>query len=150
MYVITYPCPNLSLHDQNASYVHKILLMIQHRVSLYSASTHIMAGNKIHLGRGILFIFQSRTIVLMLPLSLLCHIQCRIGITMTSQWVFWCLKSTVSLTLCLTVRLDWHQRKYQSPRHRPFVRGMHRWPMDSPHKGQITQKPFPFDDIMMD
>ena len=28
------------------------------------------------------------------------------------------------------------QRKYQIPRHWPFARGIHRWPVDSPHMGQ--------------
>ena len=30
-----------------------------------------------------------------------------------------------------------------------FVRGIHRWPMDSPHKGPVTRKMFPFDDVIM-
>ena len=31
----------------------------------------------------------------------------------------------------------------------PFVRGIHRWPVDSPHKGTATQKMFPFDDVIV-
>ena len=30
-----------------------------------------------------------------------------------------------------------------------FVRGIHRWPVDSPHKGTTTRKMFPFDDVIM-
>ena len=30
-----------------------------------------------------------------------------------------------------------------------FARGIHRWPVDSPHKGPVTWKMFPFDDIIM-
>ena len=30
-----------------------------------------------------------------------------------------------------------------------FVRGINRWPVDSPHKGPVTRKMFPFDDIIM-
>ena len=30
-----------------------------------------------------------------------------------------------------------------------FVRGIHRWPGNSSHKGPVTQKMFPFDDIIM-
>ena len=30
-----------------------------------------------------------------------------------------------------------------------FVRGIHRWPVNSPHKGPVTRKMFPFDDVMM-
>ena len=29
------------------------------------------------------------------------------------------------------------------------VRGIHRWPVDSPHKGPVTQKMFPFDGFLM-
>ena len=28
-----------------------------------------------------------------------------------------------------------------------FVRGIHRWPVNSPHKGPITRKMFPFSDV---
>ena len=30
-----------------------------------------------------------------------------------------------------------------------FVRGIHRWPMGSPHKWPVTRKMFPFDDVIM-
>ena len=30
-----------------------------------------------------------------------------------------------------------------------FVRGIHRWPVNSPHKGPVTWKMFPFDDVIM-
>ena len=30
-----------------------------------------------------------------------------------------------------------------------FVREIHRWPMDSPQKGPVTWKMFPFDDVIM-
>ena len=30
-----------------------------------------------------------------------------------------------------------------------FVRGIHRSPVNSPHKGQVTRKMFPFDNVMM-
>ena len=29
------------------------------------------------------------------------------------------------------------------------VRGIHRWPVNSPHKGPVTRKMFPFDDVIM-
>ena len=41
------------------------------------------------------------------------------------------------------------QRKLQSSASLAFVRGIHRWPVNSPHKGLITRKMFPFDDVMM-
>ena len=30
------------------------------------------------------------------------------------------------------------------------MREIHRWPVNSPHTGPITQKMFPFDDVIMD
>ena len=41
-----------------------------------------------------------------------------------------------------------YQRKHQSSASLAFVRGIHRWPMNSPHKGS-NQKMFPFDDVIM-
>ena len=40
------------------------------------------------------------------------------------------------------------QRKYQSPASLAFVRGISLRPVDSPHKGPVTQKMFPFDVII--
>ena len=34
-------------------------------------------------------------------------------------------------------------RKHQSSASRVFVRGIHRWPVNSPHKGPVTRKVFP-------
>ena len=41
------------------------------------------------------------------------------------------------------------QRKQQSSASLAFVRGIHRWPVNSPHKGPVTWKMFPFDDVIM-
>ena len=41
------------------------------------------------------------------------------------------------------------QWKYQSSTSLAFMRGIHRSPVDSPHKGPVTRKMFPFDDIIM-
>ena len=41
------------------------------------------------------------------------------------------------------------QRKHQSSASLAFVRGIHRGPVNSPHKGPITRKMFPFDDVIM-
>ena len=51
--------------------------------------------------------------------------------------------------VCSTVCSDADQRKYQSSTSLAFVRGTHQWPVNSPHKGQVTWKMFPFDDIIM-
>ena len=49
--------------------------------------------------------------------------------------------------VCSTVHSGAHQRKHQSSASLAFVRGIHRWPVDSPHKGPVTRKIFPFDDV---
>ena len=41
------------------------------------------------------------------------------------------------------------QRKYQSSASLAFVRGIHRSPLNSPHKGLVTRKGFPFDNVIM-
>ena len=41
------------------------------------------------------------------------------------------------------------QRKHQSSASMAFVRGIHRWPVNSPNKGPVTRKMFPFDDVIM-
>ena len=41
------------------------------------------------------------------------------------------------------------QRKHQSSMSLAFVRGIHWGPVNSPHKGPVTRKIFPFDDVIM-
>ena len=41
------------------------------------------------------------------------------------------------------------QRKHQSSASLAFVLGIHREPMNSPHKRSVTQKMFPLDDVIM-
>ena len=48
-----------------------------------------------------------------------------------------------------TVYSDADQRKHQSSVSLAFVRGIHRWPVNSPHKGPVTRKVFPFDPVIM-
>ena len=43
---------------------------------------------------------------------------------------------------------DADQRKHQSSASLAFVRGIHRWPVNSPHKWPVTRKMFPFDDVI--
>ena len=52
--------------------------------------------------------------------------------------------------VCSTVYSGADQRKYHKvPRHWPFVRGIHRWPLNSPHKRTETRKMFPIDDVIV-
>ena len=52
--------------------------------------------------------------------------------------------SIVNTTICLSAV----QRKRQSSASRGFVRGFHQWPANSSHKGPITRKLFPFDNVI--
>ena len=48
-----------------------------------------------------------------------------------------------------TVWLGADQRKHQSSASLAFVGEIHRWPVNSPHKGPVTRKMFPFDDVIV-
>ena len=48
-----------------------------------------------------------------------------------------------------TVCSDADQRKHQSSASLAFVWGIHRRPVNSPHKWPVTRKMFPFDDVIM-
>ena len=55
-----------------------------------------------------------------------------------------------SLTIIYsTVYSDADQRKHQSSASLAFVWGIHRGPVNSPHKWPVTRKMFPFDDVIM-
>ena len=53
--------------------------------------------------------------------------------------------SIVYLTVCSGPG----QRKHQSSASLAFVRGIHRGPVNSPHKRPVTRKVVPFDDVIM-
>ena len=79
------------------------------------------------------------------------------------QWMLWLLEihycdvimsamgyqitgvSVVYSTVCTGA----DQRKHQSSAWLAFVRGIHRWLVNPPHRGPVTQKMFPFDDVIM-
>ena len=52
--------------------------------------------------------------------------------------------------VCSTVYSGADQRKHQNSASLVFVRGIHRWPVDSPHNGPVTRQMFPFDDDTME
>ena len=55
-----------------------------------------------------------------------------------------------SLTIVYSiVYSDADQRKHQSSASLAFVWGIHRGPVNSPHKWPVTQKMFPFDDVIV-
>ena len=51
--------------------------------------------------------------------------------------------------ICWTIYSVVEQRKHQSSVSLAFVREIHQWLVDSPHKGLATRKMFPFDGIVM-
>ena len=58
---------------------------------------------------------------------------------------------STSLTIVYsTVYPEADQRKHQSSVSLAFVRGIHRWPVDSRHKRPVTQEMFPFNDVIME
>ena len=79
---------------------------------------------------------------------------------MTSSWICWHYSDDImgpmaspitSLTLIYsTVYSGADYKKHQSSPSLAFVRGIHRWPVKSPHKGPVTRKMFPFDDVIME
>ena len=50
---------------------------------------------------------------------------------------------------CSTVYSGADERKHESSASLAFVRGIHRWSVNSPHKGPVTRKKFPFDEVIM-
>ena len=63
-------------------------------------------------------------------------------------------RAMASQITCLTILYSTvysgaDQRKHQSSALLAFVRGIHRWPVNSPHKGPVTRKMFPFDDVII-
>ena len=51
--------------------------------------------------------------------------------------------------VCSNVYSGTDQRKHQSSASLAFVPGIYQWPVNSPHKGPVTRKMFPFDDVIM-
>ena len=48
-----------------------------------------------------------------------------------------------------TIHASSDRRKHQSSASLAFVRGIHRWLVNSPHKWPVMRKIFPFDDVIM-
>ena len=58
--------------------------------------------------------------------------------------------TSTSLTIVYsTVCSDADERKHQSPASLAFVWGIHRGPVNSPHKWPVTRKMFPLDDVIV-
>ena len=68
---------------------------------------------------------------------------------MTPWWVQWHFKITGVSIVYSTFCSGADQRKHQSSASLAFVRGIHQWLVNSPHKGPVTRKMFPFDDVII-
>ena len=55
-----------------------------------------------------------------------------------------------SLTIVYSTIHSGADKKHQSSASLVFLRGIQRWPMNSPHKWPVARKMFPFDDVIMD
>ena len=58
-------------------------------------------------------------------------------------------QTTILTIVYSTVYSGADERKHQSSASLDFVRGIHRGPVNSPHKWPVTRKMFPFDDVIM-
>ena len=56
---------------------------------------------------------------------------------------------TILTIVYSTVYSDADQRKHHSSASLAFVWGIHRWPVNSPHKWPVTWEMFPFGDVIM-
>ena len=61
----------------------------------------------------------------------------------------WRLKPPASQLFTQPFILAEIKENIKAPRYWPFVRGIHRGPVNSPHKWPVTRKMFPFDDVIM-
>ena len=59
------------------------------------------------------------------------------------------IASQITTIVYSNVYSDVDRRKYQSSASLAFVWGIHRGPVNSPHKWPVTRKMFPFDDVIM-
>ena len=55
--------------------------------------------------------------------------------------------SQITSIVCSTAGSFADQRKLQSSGSLAFVRRIHQWPLNSPHKGPVTRNMFPWDDV---
>ena len=88
----------------------------------------------------------------------------------TNVQMIMCQKDRLPSAATTLVTLQWHYRErdgvlnrlfaqpcvqahikenIKSPRHWLFVKRIHRWPVDSPHKGPVLRKMDPFDNVIM-
>ena len=70
-------------------------------------------------------------------------------ITVMLQWARWRLTSPASRLFTQPFSQAQINENTKANASLTSVRGIHRWPVNSPHKGPVTRKMFPFDDVLM-
>ena len=79
----------------------------------------------------------------------LCRHQWHRRLSLWQHSVFITMTSTTGVSIaCSAICSDADKRKHQISTSLDFVRENHRWPVDSHHKGPVTLKRFPFDDVI--
>ena len=87
--------------------------------------------------------------------SPVCNIACFIDYGITTSYavqkhyndvIMGAMASQITSLAYSIVCIGGDQRKHQSSASLAFVRGIHRWPVNSPRKWPVTRKIFPFDD----
>ena len=72
-------------------------------------------------------------------------------------WLQWCyMNECISIHSQLDCLFNsmfrqqhWTKKKIESSVYWPFMKATHQWQVDSPHKGQVTRKVFPWHNILM-
>ena len=106
---------------------------------LWAWYTNQTIGSHCNVIRGLvdMYVFQTKIFS-----TWFCHYDDVIMSTIASQ--------ITSLTIVyLTIYSGADQSKHQSSASLAFVWGIHRGPVNSPHKWPVTRKMFPFDDVIM-
>ena len=125
--------------SKNYIYIHIYKLEITNRVFTkyywsLGASKHIVAQ--------MVYETNIRNITIARILSILIHYDDVITGAIASQ--------ITTLTIVYSaVYSGANQRKHQRSASLAFVRGIHRWPVNSPHKWPVTRKMFSFDDVIL-
>ena len=81
-----------------------------------------------------------------------CRYLCRVNVALYYRDVIMSTMASAitSLTIvCRTIYSGADQRKHQSSASLAFVRGIHWWPVNSPHKWPVRRKIFPFNGVIM-
>ena len=80
-----------------------------------------------------------------------CHDAGRYGLSHYNNVIMSAMASQITdvSIVCSAVGSGTDQRKHQSSASLAFVRGIHRWPGNSPHIRPVTRKMFPFDDVII-